>query len=132
MLTCPDFQAKTTPWRKGGELFNAYKQKWGNKNKSDQSAQQRSSRPDSGIERALIDTARHSGQLSLDPPYAEHADVGPAEIESLSCSLPLDQWGERGPTVKECGSANLVLWFEISSRKKMSEILSEDTMFKTN
>ena len=27
MLTCPDFQTKTTPWRKGGELFTAYKQK---------------------------------------------------------------------------------------------------------
>jgi hypothetical protein len=38
MLTCPDFHTKTTPWRKGGELFTAYKQKWSGKNKADQSA----------------------------------------------------------------------------------------------
>ena len=39
MPTCPDFHTKTTPWRKGGELHTAYKQKW---RKAEETAQLRS------------------------------------------------------------------------------------------
>ena len=85
--------------------------------------------PPAAAERALNDTARRIGKLSLDPPYADNADVGPAEIESSSCSLPLDQWGERGPTVKECGSVG---YPAESPRSDASKLEAADRHFVRN
>ena len=48
MVECPDFNTKTRPWKKGGELYAAYKQKWARTQHSSTQAQQRGPASKSG------------------------------------------------------------------------------------